>query len=310
MKQIIRALGGWVAARRNRQTVFDHDVAICAIFKNEGPYLEEWLTFHHGVGVDYFYLYNDASADNYAEILEPWIRRGLVSVTDWPTESQVPAYNHCIRSNRHRARWIAFIDLDEFLYSPTGRSLPEVLSDYADVPAIFVYWVLFGSAGHRERPEGPVIEAYTRCLDLDGANDDRFDHGKSQDRTDYVTGWSRDGKSIVNPRMVRRYNIHKPKDLWAGEVLDENRRPARQRDPGVGISYAILRINHYWAKSLEEIEEKVARGSICNRNRPKRNLQRWLDRERMLNDAEDRTILPIWERISVEKARATRIETE
>ncbi|RST87534.1 glycosyl transferase [Aquibium carbonis] len=310
MKPIVRLVGGWIAARRNRKAAFEFELAVCAIFKNEGPYLEEWLTFHYGVGVQHFFLYNDASDDNWAEVLEPWIRRGLVTVTDWPTEAQVPAYNHCIRNNRDRARWIAFIDLDEFLYSPSGRDLPDVLRDYTDVAAIFVYWVLFGSSGHRTRPEGPVIEAYTRCLDLAGAIDDRFDHGKSQDRSDYVTGWSRDGKSIVNPRMVRRYNVHKPKFLWAGEVLDENRRPARQRDRGVTVSYAVLRINHYWAKSLDEMTEKVARGSICNRNRPKRNLQRWLERERMLNGSEDRTIQPLWDRIKSGRIATSPAEAE
>ena len=292
--------GRWAAARRDQQQDFDHALAVCAIFKNEAPYLEEWLTFHHGVGVDHFYLYDDGSEDGFQEILDPWIEKGLVSVTSWTVKNQVAAYNHCLSAHRMKALWMAFIDLDEFLFSPTGKPLPQVLEGYRDVTALFVYWVLFGSSGHQTRPSKPVIEAYTRCLALEGAMSDTFDHGKKKDRSNYVTGWSRDGKSVVNPRRVKFYNIHKPKMLWTGEVLDEKRRPALQRDPDTQITYDVLRINHYWAKSIREITDKVERGSINNRRRPKRNLKRWLEREQQLNTDVDETILPIWRRINAE----------
>ena len=46
---------------------FPHELAICAIFREEAPFLEEWLTFHSGVGVTHFYLYNNYSTDNFRE---------------------------------------------------------------------------------------------------------------------------------------------------------------------------------------------------------------------------------------------------
>lgn len=298
MRIPFEVLGEWRARRRDARVEFDHDLAVCAIFKNEARYLSEWLTFHLGVGVDHFYLYNDSSEDDFQAVLDPWIDRHLVTMVDWPqNKGQVEAYNHCVRAHRNRARWIAFIDLDEFLFSPSGHPLPDVLVDYSDVSAIFVYWVLFGSSGHERPPDGHVIESFTRCLDRHDALNDTFDHGKVKDRTNYVTGWSRDGKSIVNPRRVRYQNVHRPKSLWFGEVVDERRRPAMPRHPACDLSYSALRINHYWAKSIQDLQAKVERGSIANRRRPPRNLDRWLARERMLNGSEDRSILPIWRRI-------------
>ena len=41
------------------------ELAVCAIFRDEAQYLDEWLTFHHGVGVERFFLYNDRSTDDY-----------------------------------------------------------------------------------------------------------------------------------------------------------------------------------------------------------------------------------------------------
>ncbi|MBC2836151.1 glycosyltransferase family 92 protein [Paragemmobacter straminiformis] len=290
-------IGRWLAARRDLQTAFAHELAVCAIFKNEARYLDEWLTFHHGVGVGHFYLYNDGSTDGFAEVLAPWIAAGKITLTDWTVKPQVPAYNDCILRRRTEARWIAFIDLDEFLFSPTGAPLPEVLRGYAEAAAVFVYWVLFGSGGHEAQPDLPVVEAYTACMGHAAALADGFDHGKVKDRSNYVTGWSRDGKSIVNPRKVRFQGVHAPRAVWSGATVDERGRPPRQRSDDCDLPYAVLRINHYWSKSLDEFRAKIVRGSIANRTRPARNLARWLEREAMLNSDRDETILPIWRRI-------------
>lgn len=34
-----------------------YNVSICAIFKNEAPYLKEWIEFNNIVGVNHFYMY-------------------------------------------------------------------------------------------------------------------------------------------------------------------------------------------------------------------------------------------------------------
>lgn len=300
MRSPIDAIGGWLARLRDRKARFRHELAVCAIFKNEAPYLAEWLSFHEGVGVSHFYLYNDASDDNFRDVIAPWGARGMITITNWPKHPQVVAYNDCIRRFRMEARWIAFIDLDEFLFSPNDRPLPEVLQPYQGVAALFVWWVLFGSGGNGTQPSGPVLESYRHCLDLAGTRADNFDHGKTDDRSNYVTGWSRDGKSVVNPRLVRMQNVHKPKSTWAGAIIDENMQPVRQRAVDAQVSYSVIRINHYWSKSISELTAKVARGSIANRKRPKRSLQRWLEREKMLNGSVEETVIPIWRRISAE----------
>ena len=52
---------------------YEYSVAIAAIFKNEAPYLREWVEYHKMIGVEHFWLYNDNSSDNFEEILEPYI---------------------------------------------------------------------------------------------------------------------------------------------------------------------------------------------------------------------------------------------
>lgn len=37
-------------------------LSICAIFKDEAPYLPEWIEFHRSVGVERFFLYDNSAA--------------------------------------------------------------------------------------------------------------------------------------------------------------------------------------------------------------------------------------------------------
>ena len=50
--------------------------------------------------------------------------------------------------------------MDEFLFSPTGRSLPDVLSGFKRAPAVAVNWRIYGTNGHEVPPEGSVIDNY------------------------------------------------------------------------------------------------------------------------------------------------------
>jgi hypothetical protein len=291
-----------IALYQDRKDFFNHYLSVCAIFRDEALYLEEWLSFHYNIGVNHFYLYNDRSEDNYLSVLSPWIKKGIVTLVDWHGLNQKTAYNHCINYRKMESRWIAFIDLDEFLFSPRTKDLASVLREYSDCSAIFVYWVLFGSSGHAVRPNASVIESYTKCMDFNSALNDRFDHQKNpENMSNYVTGWAQDGKSIVNPRLVNEYNIHAPKSLWKGTLLNENRDIPKLKNRGkeTTLTYSIFRINHYWSKSIQDMVEKVDKGSVCDNKRPKRNLDRWLEREKQLNVAEDTIILDIMDLPSV-----------
>ena len=286
---------------RGARKVFPHELSVAAIFKDEARFLGEWLQFHSGVGVDHFFLYDDDSSDDFLAVLEPWIASGRVTLISGRGMNQVSAYNDCIRRFAETSRWIAFIDLDEFLFSPKSRDLKQILSRYRDQPAIFVYWVLYGSSGHVSRPEGYVIDSYTRCLDLESAAAEQFDHGAHPEKENYVTGWARDGKSIVNPRCVLSMGAHIPRVLKWGKALDEHLRPAMRHGGPRAITCDWLRINHYWSKSIQDLREKVEKGDIFNRARPPRNLERWLCREVCLNLARDETIRPIWAEIKMEQ---------
>ena len=71
----------------------DHYLALCAIVRDEGPYLAEWIAFHRLVGVERFHLYDNGSTDETMAVLAPLIADGVVTVRPW----SVPFHLHASR---------------------------------------------------------------------------------------------------------------------------------------------------------------------------------------------------------------------
>lgn len=207
---------------------------ICAIFRNETLYLREWIEFHRLVGVEKFYLYQNRSEDDWRPVLQPYIDSGMVELTDWPymPPCQVQAYQDCIDKHHGQDEWIAFIDCDEFLWSPRYNTLTETLAPLpAEWGAVGVNWMCFGSDGRAAWEDMPVLERFVW-------------------RPVEQSSFNRHIKSIV--RMNQ--DVHHSGDPHFFHV--EHGTFNEDGDP---ITYAeshqksqILRINHYPTKSRQE----------------------------------------------------------
>jgi Glycosyltransferase family 92 len=219
-------------------------LAICAIYRDEAPYLREWVAFHQLVGVERFFLYDNFSVDDHRAALAPFVDDGTVVIHDWPVhEGQYPAYDDCLARHRDDARWIAFIDLDEFLFSPAGTPVPAVLRDFEDHPGVVVNWAMYGTSGHLTKPEGLVIETHLH-------------------RKRYGEGVREHVKSIVDPARtdhVRSAHVFAYED--GAFPVNEQGRP-QDHPPFSFADFSIERlcVNHYSMKSDEEFARKVARG--------------------------------------------------
>lgn len=137
--------------------------------KDEGPYLQEYIEFHLLQGFDHFIFYDNKSTDSTKEVLEPYINKGLVELRYYPKEvtqrKNFWLMTHCIQEQRGKSEWIHFHAIDERLYSPTGKSLPKVLEDYKDYAGVCTNWVYVTYSGHESKPEGLIIENYTKVID-------------------------------------------------------------------------------------------------------------------------------------------------
>ena len=140
-------------------------LAVGAIFKNEGHCLKEWLEHYIYHGVEHFYLINDQSTDNYAEILQPYIEKGFITLNSpiWSRYMgrQHDMYNTYILPYLKTTDWLLMVDLDEFMWSHTSNDLHWVLSRIPNVGQIQVEHTLFGSNGHKKQPKS-LVKGFTR----------------------------------------------------------------------------------------------------------------------------------------------------
>jgi len=246
-------------------------LAVCAIYRDEAPYLAEWIEFHMLAGAERFFLYDNFSVDEHREVLAPYVEEGIVVLHDWPVfPGQIEAYQHCIERHRDDARWIAFIDLDEFLFATKLEPLPEVLAGYEEFPAVVANWVPFGSSGHETRPEGLVIESYLM-------------------RSDNSQPGSMMAKSIVDPaRVIRCAGVHHFV-YGEGSAVDELRRRVSGARTSTHTSER-LRINHYYTRSLEEARRKLSRPLAMSGQVRPAALKRLELTDEKLNRVRDETI--------------------
>ncbi|MDO5484514.1 MAG: glycosyltransferase family 2 protein, partial [Desulfovibrionaceae bacterium] len=96
---------------------------ICAIARDETPHLREWALHHLAVGFEHIIIYDNGSREPVRDTLACLGR--LVTVLDFPEQRapQLSAYYHCLRTYRSLSRWLAFIDIDEFILPLGSRDI-------------------------------------------------------------------------------------------------------------------------------------------------------------------------------------------
>ena len=217
-------------------------LAVCAIAKNEGPYFKEWIEWHRAHGVEKFYIYDNESTDCTQEVLMPYIESGLVEYNYWPgMKQQLPAYDDCFERHRLEARWLAVIDLDEFIVPIKDKTIPGFLHRMEKFSVVEINWLVYGSGGTKTKEPGGVMERFHR-----------------HSLPDHVL--NRHVKSIVDPRCVCTMTGCHEAARISGQAADSHgvslKKNFRDREP----QQDVIRINHYAVKSYEEFLAKRSRG--------------------------------------------------
>jgi len=142
-----------------------HELAVCALFKNEADHLKEWIEYHRIIGVDHFYLYDNGSTDHSIKVLKPYIKEKVVTLvrwpdlvkkeegrklTDWVLSTQIPAYENAIVFHaKTRAKWLVFLDVEEFVVPENEDSILEILKKHHMEVAIAVTTDCFDASFER-----------------------------------------------------------------------------------------------------------------------------------------------------------------
>jgi len=227
---------------KHDNTAPKHYLSVCAIAKNEGPYFREWIEWHLKQGVEKFYVYDNESTDNTKEVLAPYIESGIVEYTYFPGQKrQLPAYDDCFERHRLDTRWLAVIDLDEYIVPMEDASIPDFLHRMEDYAVVEINWLCYGSGGAKKKTDGDVMQRFRK-------------HSLPEHKLNTHV------KSIADPRQVcTMIGAHEAARI-SGKSVDSHgqvlKAGFRDRVP----QQDVIRINHYAIKSYEEFLQKRARG--------------------------------------------------
>jgi len=141
---------------------------------------------------------------------------------------------------------------------PKQKYIKDFLNVTATQDAIAINWRMFGSAGHKKIQQGLITEIFNRRAPDDFSSNR---HIKSIVRPEIV-------KNIINPHFftfTRKYWYSFKRYRYSSP----NGSPLIWIKPGktaaVGLSDT-ARIHHYFTKSLEHYQKKIAKGNADSKN--------------------------------------------
>lgn len=219
-----------------------YELGIVTMFRNEANYLKEWIEYHRMLGVDHFLLYNDRSTDNWEEVLNPYINSNLVEVFDWhalPGTAifpgwQTAAYKDGLKRSLGNTKWIAFIDVDEFILPKKNVNIIDCLNEfYPHADGVYICWRNFGTNNTYINPGEPIL------LRLTAASEPLHSRNAS-------------GKSIVKVDEVVIDQVWSPHQLVlqkGAQYYNGSGHPLYFKDGDLQVdpkhTSDIIQINHY-----------------------------------------------------------------
>ena len=262
--------------------------ALCAILKDESDYIEEWLAFHILQGVSRVILYDNNSSDDTCERAWSFAKSIDIQVISWPDSArgfdrtQRRAYVDGARRLSGAADYVAFIDLDEFLFASDYGPLGQTLAAFpTKIAAVAVNQRIFGSSGQKSSTGDLVTSRFTMTAAADYPEGHFF-------------------KTIARPdRIIRFDSVHSVVLTSGTYVLSDGcPLPPRPDHPGFSslITDGALRLHHYMLKSRQEFERKRQRWAgqdLSNRLTD----EYFSERDRSVNAVRDERLTVFAERI-------------
>jgi glycosyltransferase involved in cell wall biosynthesis len=132
-----------------RAVQYEVEVALTAILRGSAADIRKWISFHQERGVQRFYLFCGNDLHFWQTSLSDWVEEGLVrlySILDEeiddsyaiPTKRIARAGRQALALAKDQAKWLAFIECDEFLTPIATTDLPSFLAEYARFGAVCV----------------------------------------------------------------------------------------------------------------------------------------------------------------------------
>nr|XP_010941449.2 glycosyltransferase family 92 protein Os08g0121900 [Elaeis guineensis] len=258
----IPSLANYHRPRAPPRTTHDRSlICACTMVHNVAKFLAEWVVYHSAIGVERFFLYDNGSDDDLNSVVNRLGSDGFnVSTRFWPwPKTQEAGFSHCAAMNRDTCTWMAFIDVDEFIFSqswagsdaPNLTMLGSLVAVRPDVGQVSMRCFEFGPSGRRAHPREGVTQGYTcrrrteerhkSMVRLDAVHDSLFNSVHHFGlKTGFNTRWTKGSGARVYHYKYQAWEEFKVKfrRRVSAYVVDwkESVNPSsKDRTPGLGF---------------------------------------------------------------------------
>ena len=124
-------------------------VCICSICKKENLYIREFVQYHFLLGINKIIIYdnNDINGEELEKLLENYIKKKFVDIIDVRGLSsiQIPIFNFCYQNNKKFYDWIAFLDIDEYIFIKNNENFNNYIYNkrFEKCELIFLNWMIY-----------------------------------------------------------------------------------------------------------------------------------------------------------------------
>lgn len=247
----------------NAQAAMDGQTVLVSSFRNEAPFVLEFVAHHKVLGFDHIVIASNDCTDGTAEILAALDEMGVIRHVPCVPPPKITPQHHAYAEIRRRlpidaAEWLMILDADEFLniHAGSGRLSDLIAAQAEDTDLVLINWACFGTSGHHHWTNDPTCLRFThRLRTLSGAG--------------LVKGL------IHCPKDWRQLSNHHPyahkgtgplrvafaAGLWSEDIPADAMTFGAYRNvkPQVG-SFRIAQINHYATRTEDSFDLRRARG--------------------------------------------------
>ncbi|MDP2580181.1 glycosyltransferase family 2 protein [Shimia thalassica] len=268
--------------------------AVFSCMRNEGPFIMEWVAYHHAIGFDTIAVATNNCTDGSDRMLDRLAELGhVIHIDNQLEEGEAPQRAGLRRALAHpdigTCAWLLHIDADEFLNVTAGEGfVSDLLAVSEDAEAIAILWRSFGHNGLGYWNGGSVLNAFTRAQ---GRPMKRSIAHKTMFRPDrFGSAIDHMPKEPVsdNPVLINTAGEH----VYNRALRNPSR--ARYRMGFEACTWENANINHYAIKSQDIFLMKNDRGDGMAATRNKYFLNSVFYFRHNRNDVEEKGILRHW----------------
>lgn len=229
-------------------------ILLCCIGRLENAYIKEFVEYYKILGVTNICLFdnNYDGEEDFNDVIGDYIKDGFVILKDYRNRKvcQLDAYNECYKTYGGEYDWIAFFDIDEFMFINCNKTIGEYLArpEFNEYDMLHINCLLFGDGGQLRNDGRYLLHRITQPLDINHSTEYKFPdnfHVKSIIRGGLkeVLWTCTPHTPVCNIKCCNSFGI----------LCDGN-------SPFVGYDFRNAGIRHFTTKTAEEYAQKIKKG--------------------------------------------------